>query len=76
MTVSYYKKAFKQLRAKPVKLQKFVKHSAPRDRTCGEVNKRCKITGRTGAYISKYGIGVCRQSFREIATKIGFKKYN
>jgi ribosomal protein S14 len=76
MTVSYYKKAFKQLRAKPVKLQKFIKHSAPKERACGKNNFRCKVTGRTGGHIKKYGLGICRQTFRDIATKIGFKKYN
>jgi ribosomal protein S14 len=76
MTVSYYKKVFKQLRAKPVKLAKFLKHSAPKERKCGRTNKRCKITGRTGGHVGQYNLGLCRQSFREIANKIGFKKYN
>ncbi|HLP79532.1 MAG TPA: 30S ribosomal protein S14 [Acidobacteriota bacterium] len=76
MTVSYYKKAFKQLRAKPTKLAKFVKHSGPKERSCGRALNRCKITGRIGGHVGQYGIGVCRQSFREIAKKIGFKKYN
>lgn len=76
MTASYYKKVFKQLRAKPVVLKKYLKHSSPKDRTCGRSKRRCRITGRVGGHISKYRLGLCRQSFREIATKIGFKKYN
>jgi ribosomal protein S14 len=76
MTASYYKKALKQLRVKPVKMAKFLKHSSPKDRSCGRALRRCKITGRVGGHIAKYKIGVCRQSFREIALKIGFKKYN
>jgi len=76
MTASYYKKVFKQLRVKPTKLKKFIKHSAPKERSCGKSNQRCKLTGRVGGHVSKYGIGLCRQSFRNVATKIGFKKYN
>ncbi|MFT4312784.1 MAG: 30S ribosomal protein S14 [Candidatus Woesearchaeota archaeon] len=76
MTASYYKKVFKQLRVKPTKLKKFVKHSSPKVRTCGKNLNRCKLTGRVGGHIRKYNIGLCRQSFREVATKIGFKKYN
>ncbi len=76
MTQSYYKKAFKQLRAKPVKLAKFLKHCAPKERTCGKSRMKCKMTGSMRGYIGKYKIGVCRQQFRDIATKIGFKKYN
>lgn len=76
MTATYYKKVFKQLRAKPVKLQKFLKHSAPIERSCGKSLRRCKITGRVGGHVSKYKIGLCRQAFREVASKIGFKKYS
>ena len=76
MTQSYYKKAFKQLRAKPVKMAKFIKHCAPKERSCGKANHRCKVTGSMRGYIGKYGIGVCRQQFRDIANQIGFKKYN
>ena len=76
MTYSSHTKVFKQLRAKPVKMQKFLKHNAPKKRSCGIGLKKCRRCGRTGAHISKYGLNVCRQCFREIATKIGFKKFN
>jgi len=76
MTYSDYRKVFKQLKAKPVKLKKYIKHNAPKKRTCGENIKRCRRCGRTGGHIDKYGLDLCRQCFREIATKIGFKKYN
>ncbi len=76
MTYSNYKKAFKQLKAKPVKLKKYLKHNSPKKRSCGKAKKPCQISGRIGAHISKYGIHVCRQEFRRIATKIGFKKYS
>ena len=76
MSTSDYRKVFKQLKAKPVKLKKYIKHNAPKKRTCGENIKRCRRCGRTGGHIDKYGLDLCRQCFREIATKIGFKKYN
>ncbi len=75
MTYSDYRKAFKQLRAKPAKLHKYNKHNAPKKRTTGVSLKRCRRCGRIGGHISKYGLHYCRQCFREIATKLGFKKY-
>ncbi|MCX6709758.1 MAG: 30S ribosomal protein S14 [Candidatus Woesearchaeota archaeon] len=50
--------------------------SAPKVREHGLSTKKCERCGRTGAHISKYGLNICRFCFREIATKIGFKKYN
>lgn len=76
MTTSDWKKAFKQLKAKPIVLKKYIKHNSPKQRPTGTTLKKCKRCGRYGAHISKYGIGVCRCCFREIATKIGFKKYS
>ena len=76
MTVSNYKKVFKQLKSKPAKLKKFIKHNAPKTRGCGINLKVCCRCGRKRGHISKYGLDVCRQCFREIATKIGFKKYS
>lgn len=76
MTYSNYRKAFKQLKVKPAKLKKYMKHNAPKKRSCGRANKRCRITGRIGGHIGKYGLNLCRQQFREIAPKLGFKKYS
>lgn len=76
MTYSNYKKAFKQLRVKPAKLKKYVKHNAPKQRSCGKSTKRCTITGRVGGHVGKYGLNMCRQQFRAIANKLGFKKYS
>jgi len=76
MTTSDYRKVFKQLKAKPVKLKKYLKHNAPKKRSCGKNLKKCRRCGRTGGHIDKYGLDLCRQCFREIATKIGFKKYS
>lgn len=75
MSYSHHSKVFKQLAVKPAKLKKFVKHNAPKERTTGVNLRRCKRCGRTRAHISKYGLKLCRQCFRETATKIGFKKF-
>lgn len=76
MTTSNYTKVFKQLRNKPVKLAKFKKHNAPKKRSHGVFARRCKRCGSTRAHIQKYGLHLCRRCFRDIAFKIGFKKYS
>lgn len=76
MTTSDYSKVFKQLKAKPVKLQKYIKFNKPKDRSCGAVKRHCRRCNRVGGHIRKYGVGLCRQCFREIAADIGFKKYS
>ena len=76
MTVSSHKKVFKQLKVKPPKLKKYIKHNAPKERSCGKALKPCTRCGRLGGHIDKYNLGLCRQCFRQIATKIGFKKYS
>lgn len=75
MSYSNYKKTFVQLKAKPVKLEKYKKFNAPKERTTGTSLKRCRRCGRIRGRISKYNLNYCRQCFREIATEIGFKKY-
>ncbi len=76
MSYSNYKKVFKQLKAKPKKLKKYLKFNAPKQRTTGTALKRCRRCGRIRGRISKYGLNYCRQCYREIATSIGFNKYN
>ena len=76
MTYSDYRKAHNQLRAKPVKLAKHEKHNAPKKRSCGVALRKCRRCGRIRGHIGKYGLHLCRQCFREIAIKIGFKKYS
>jgi len=76
MTTSDHKKVFKQLKVKPAKLAKYIKHNSPKKRSTGFNLKKCRRCGRVRAHISKYGLHVCRQCFREIATKIGFKKFS
>jgi small subunit ribosomal protein S14 len=36
----------------------------------------CRMTGREQGLIGKYDIWLCRQAFRELAPKMGFKKYD
>jgi|TARA_B100002003_G_C14116545_1_gene537034 small subunit ribosomal protein S14 len=76
MSYSDHKKEFKQLKVKPAKLKKYIKHNAPKERSCGVSLKKCRRCGRVRGHISKYGLNLCRQCFREIATKIGFKKFS
>jgi len=76
MTISIYTKVFKQLKAKPVKLARFLKHSKPKERSCGIGRKRCERCGRAGGHVQKYGMRLCRHCFRETATQLGFKKYS
>lgn len=76
MTTTEHTKVLKQLQIKPGKLAKWKKYSVPKDRVGGALKKKCVRCGRTGGHISKYGLNLCRQCFRDVATKIGFKKYN
>ncbi|MFH1316098.1 MAG: 30S ribosomal protein S14 [Candidatus Woesearchaeota archaeon] len=76
MTTSSYKKVFKQLKVKPIKLKKYIKFNTPKERSCGKSKKSCRRCGRKGGHIDKYGLKLCRQCFREISTKIGFKQYS
>jgi len=76
MTYSDYRKVFKQLKSKPAKMQKYIRHNAPKPRKFGRATKKCRRCGRPRAVIGSYGLNLCRQCFREIAKDIGFKKYS
>lgn len=76
MTTTDHTKTLKQLAGKPGKLAKYQKYSVPKKRPHSALNNKCSRCGRTGGHIGKYGLNLCRQCFRDIATKIGFKKYN
>jgi small subunit ribosomal protein S14 len=76
MTYSNYKKELKQLKAKPAKMNKFLKHNTPKKRSCGISLNRCGRCGRIRGHIRSYGLNLCRQCFRDIAIDLGFKKYN
>jgi|TARA_Y100000310_G_scaffold159627_1_gene159235 ribosomal protein S14 len=75
MTYSSYKKVFKQLKNKPEKLKKFIKHNAPKKRKHGKSLERCKLCANNRGLITSYKIMLCRRCFRLNAQKIGFKKY-
>jgi small subunit ribosomal protein S14 len=76
MGASDWRKITKQLKNKPAKLQKFLKHNKPKERKTGVASKKCERCGRFGAHISSYDLHLCRQCFREIAEEIGFEKYS
>lgn len=76
MTASDWQKVLKQLNRKPAKREKFIRHNKPKDRKIGIAAKKCERCGRFGAHIKSYGLNLCRQCFREVATEIGFKKYS
>jgi len=76
MTASDWTKIFKQLNAKPVVKEKYIKHCKPKTRKTGIAAQKCERCGRFGAHISSYGLHFCRHCFRDIATEIGFKKYS
>lgn len=76
MTIKDFKKALKQLEAKPSKMKKYLKHNSSKIRTTGIGLRRCKRCGRFGAHIRSYGIHLCRMCFREDAKQIGFKKFS
>lgn len=76
MTSSNWKKLLKQLKTKPEKYRRFLKHNKPRERKFGVAAQKCSRCERYGAHISSYGLHLCRQCFREIAKEIGFKKFS
>lgn len=70
-----YEGVMKQLKEKQGKLAKFKRHNAPKDRDFGKAQRKCRRCGRTGrGIIRKYNIYYCRQCFREVAERLGFKK--
>lgn len=76
MTASDWNKLLRQLKTKPEKAKRFIKHSKPKSRSSGIAKQKCKRCGRFGGHVGQYNIHLCRHCFREIAEEIGFKKYN
>jgi len=76
MTHSSYKKVITQLNNKPVKKKIFQKNSVPKKRNCGCAKIKCRRCGRMKGIVGQYKINMCRQCFREFATKIGFVQYS
>ena len=75
MTSSNYKKMLTQLKSKPARLKKFIKHNKPKVRKHGAMNNKCIRCGNVRGHIRKYGINLCRRCFREQAPELGFRKY-
>ncbi len=74
-----YKKLLRQLENKSnkTKAEKFKKHNRPKDRKSGLSLKKCRRCGKKGkGIISTYHLNYCHQCFREVASKLGFKKYD
>jgi len=42
----------------------------------GKGSVKCRLCGRHRGIIRKYGLNYCRQCWREVAKKLGFKKYS
>lgn len=76
MTQSDWRKLLKQIENKPAKIKRFLKYCKPKERKYGFTVKRCINCGRIGAHVGSYGLHLCRQCFREMAPKLGFKKYD
>lgn len=49
------------------------RHGKPRK--FGKGSRYCKRCGNYTAVIQKYNLMLCRQCFREVAEKLGFKKF-
>lgn len=75
MPASDWRRIMKQLESKPAVKARFLRFCKPKERKFGIASKKCVNCGRYGAHISKYSLHLCRQCFREMAEKIGFKKY-
>ncbi|MCD6549673.1 30S ribosomal protein S14 [Candidatus Micrarchaeota archaeon] len=41
----------------------------------GKGEYRCRICGTTRSVITAHGLMICRRCFREVASKIGYRKY-
>jgi len=41
----------------------------------GKGSRKCVRCGSHDGIIRRYGLNLCRQCFREVAEKLGFKKY-
>lgn len=76
MTTASHLKVLKQIKEKPGKRAKFLKHSVPKARTFGANTKKCSNCGNPHGHIGKYGLNLCRRCFRQYATELGFKQYS
>ena len=70
------RRGYEKLKPGKTKQERFDRHNIPKDRKFGQGEVRCRRCGSSRGHINKYGLDVCRRCFREIASKIGFKKRN
>ncbi|HER54634.1 MAG: 30S ribosomal protein S14 [archaeon] len=52
-----------------------VKQQTKVERKCGKGSRPCRRCGSYGSLVRRYGLDLCRQCFREIASDLGFRKY-
>jgi small subunit ribosomal protein S14 len=78
LTTSDPNKMLKQLTKKQQKMKRFKKYNSAKQRSCGRRTTPCTRCGRTGTggFVGSYNLKYCRCCFRDIATKLGFKKYS
>lgn len=76
MTTSDHTKILNQISNKPGKVAKYNKYNTKKRPEKGQTSKKCSLCGRTGGHISKYGLKICRQCFRDNAQELGFKKFS
>ncbi|MFQ5870595.1 MAG: 30S ribosomal protein S14 [Candidatus Geothermarchaeales archaeon] len=50
--------------------------TVPKDRGFGKGTRRCRRCGTHTAVIQFHDIMLCRRCFRELAPRIGFRKYS
>ena len=51
------------------------KFKPKKERKYGKGSRPCARCGSYGPIIRRLGLNLCRQCFREVAPKLGFKKY-
>ena len=75
MTAKDWKKQFKQVEHKKAESTRQLKFNKPKERKYGRGTRSCVLCGRKKGLIRRYYLNICRQCFREVAHKIGFKKF-
>ncbi len=76
MTAKDWRKMFESIKHKKAEREKMLKFNKPKERKYGRGTRHCIICHRTKGIIRRYGLNMCRQCFRDLAEKLGFKKYN
>ena len=62
-------------KSRGLKVRSSGKEERPRLQKFGKGSRMCRRCGQHDAVIQKYGLNLCRQCVRELAPKLGFKKY-